>query len=81
MNPTQIRLITILGIKEKLPNLIITRIPIFLICRVRHIILAPLKHSPLTPSADIIHKIADSDTESKPADIDSHLIDSLMIQS
>jgi len=37
--------------------------------------------SPLTSSADIIYKIADFDTASKPADSDSHLINFLMIQS
>ena len=77
MNSTQIRLITILEIKE---NLIITWTPIFLICRVRHIFLASLKYSPLTPSADVIHKITDSDITSKLADTDSHLIDFLMTQ-
>jgi len=35
----------------------------------------------LTSSIDVIYKIADSDTVSKPTDIDSHLIDFLMIQS
>ena len=81
MNPTQIRLITILGIKRKLPNLITTWTLIFLVCRVRHIFLAPFKHSPLTPSADVIYKIANSDIASKSADTDSHLIDSSMTQS
>ena len=79
MNHTQIRVITIIGIKEKHPNLIITWTPIFLIRRVRHISVAPLKYSPLTPSADVIHKIADSDITSKSADTDSHPINSLMI--
>ena len=67
MNPTQIQLIIILGIK-KLPNLIITWTLIFLICRVRHIFLTPFKHSPLTPSAEVIYKIDDSDIASKSAD-------------
>ena len=80
MNPTQIQLITILGIK-KLPNLIITWTLIFLICRVRYVFLAPVKHSLFTPSAAIIHKIADSDIVSKSADTDPHLNDSLMTQS
>ena len=81
MNPTQIRLIIILIIKENFLNLIITWTLIFLICRVRHIFLAPFKHRPLTPSADVIYKIADSDIASKSANTDSHLIDSLMTQS
>ena len=80
MNPTQIQLIIILGIK-KLPNLIITWTLIFLICRVRHIFLAPFKYSPLTPSADVIYKIANSNIASKLADTNSRLIDSLMTQS
>ena len=67
--------------KRKLPNLIITWTPIFLICRVWHIFLAPLKYSPLTSSVDVIHKIADSDITPKSADTDAHLIDSLMTQS
>ena len=67
--------------KRKLPNLIITWTPIFLIRRVRHISLAPLKYSPLTPSTDVIYKIVDSDIASKSTDTDSHLIDSLMTQS
>ena len=67
--------------KRKLPNLIITWTLIFLICRVRHIFLAPLKYSPLTPLADAIHKIANSDITSKSADTDSHLIDYLTTQS
>ena len=81
MNPTQIWLITILGIKENFLNLIITWTPIFLFRRDRHISLVPLKYSPLTPSADVIHKIANSDITSKSADTDSHPIDSLMTQS
>ena len=76
MNPTQIRLITILEIKENIPK--ITWTPIFLIRRVRYVSLTPLKYSPLTPSADVIHKIADFDITSKSADTDSHPIDSLM---
>ena len=36
--------------------------------------------SPLILSVDVIYKIANSDTASKLADLDSHLIDSLMIQ-
>ena len=67
--------------KRKLPNLIITWTPIFPIRRFRHVSLAPLKYSPLTPSADVIHKIADSVITSKSADTDSHPIDSLMTQS
>ena len=67
--------------KRKLPNLIKTWTLIFLICRVRHIFLAPFKYSPLMSSADIIYKIVDSDIASKLADTDSHLIDSLMTQS
>ena len=64
--------------KRKLSNLIITWTPIFLIHRVRHISLAPLKYSPLTSSADVIHKIANSDITSKSADTNSHLINYLM---
>ena len=67
--------------KRKFSNLIITWTLIFLICRVRHIFLTPFKHSPLTPSADVIYKIADFDIASKSADTDWHLIDSLMTQS
>ena len=67
--------------KRIFSNLIITWTLIFLICRVRHIFLAPFKHSPLMSSADIIYKIADSDIASESADTNSHLIDSLMTQS
>ena len=81
MNSTQIQFITISWNKRKLPNLIITWTLILLICRVRHIFPTSFKHIPLTPSADVIHKIADSDITSKTADIDSYLIDSLMTQS
>ena len=67
--------------KRKFSNLTITWTLIFLICRVQHIFLTPFKHSPLMPSADVIYKIANSDIASKSANIDSHLIDSLMTQS
>ena len=63
--------------KRKLHNLIISWTLIFLIYRVQHVFLAPLKYSPLTSSADVIYKIADSDITSKSTDTDSHPIDSL----
>ena len=40
----------------------------------------PSIRSPLILSADVIYKIADSDTASKPADLGSYPIDLLMIQ-
>ena len=82
MNPTQIRLIIILGTKENIPNLKITWTLIFsFLYSPTYFSPTPSVRSPLTSSADVIYKIADFNTASKPANIDSHLIDSLMIQS
>ena len=75
MNPTQIRLITILGTKGNIPNLKITW------TLIRHIFPRRHPYVPLMSPADVIYKIANSDTASKPVDINSHLIDSFMIPS